>query len=304
MTFFNPLLLPNVEGADPFITFHDGLYYLSVTRGDHISFFRAPTLGGLRNAPEEVVWRDAHPDRHTAMWAPEFVRIEGRWWCYYTAANGRGRHRCHVLRGHERDLMGPYEYAAQLRTDAHDRQYAIDFSVLPTPGGLFGIWAGHPDHRLFISRMSGPSELIGERQLLEADGFGCEEVREGPNCIWRDGRIFLVYSACDARKPDYRLGMLVADENADLLAPKSWRQHPAPVFARDDAARVYGPGHHCFFKSPDGTQDWVAYHAKRTRRLTYKDRVPCAKRIAWNDDGTPDFGTPPPFGAALEEPRD
>ena len=302
MTFQNPLLPSHIDGADPFLTFHDGHYYLAVTRGHHIAFHRAPTLEGLRGAPEEVVWRDPHPDRHTDMWATEFFHLEGRWWAYYTASNGRGRHRCHVLRGHERDLMGPYEYAGQLLTDPGDELYAIDFSVLPMPDGLYGIWAGHPNHRLFISRMSSPTQLIGERQLLEADGFGCAEVREGPFCLRRNGRVFLVYSACDARKADYKLGMLVADETADLLRPESWAQHPNPVFTRDDAVKVYGPGHHCFFKSPDGREDWMAYHAKRTRRLTYHDRVPCAKRIGWNEDGVPDLGTPPAFGLALEEP--
>ena len=302
MTFQNPLLPDMKDGADPFLVFHDGQYHLSATRGEHLSWYRAPTLAGLRAAREEIIWQDAHAQRHIDMWAPEFFHLEGRWWCYYTASDGRGRHRALVLRGHESDLMGPWEFAEQLLTDSTDEQFAIDFSVIQTPQGLFGVWAGHPDHRLFLSRMSSPTQLVGERVLIEAEGFGCKEVREGPFCLRRNGRVFLVYSACDARKADYKLGMLSADEDSDLTQQASWTQGSEPVFTRDDAAKVYGPGHHCFFKSPDGSEDWIAYHAKTTRKWTFADRVPCAKRISWNEDGTPNLGTPPAFGVDVDEP--
>jgi len=300
--FSNPLLPIEREGADPFLTFHDGEYFLSVTRGDTIAFHRAPTLAGLYDAPEQIIWRDSHSQRHTAMWAPEFFRLEGHWWCYYCAGDGRGRHRSYVLRGHPSDLGGPYEFAAQLQSDANDEHFAIDFSIIQAASGLYGVWAAFPDHRLFVARMDSPTQIGSERVLLAAEGFGCEEVREGPFCLRRNGRIFLVYSVCDARRADYKMGMLVANESADLTNPASWTQHPRPVFQRDDEEKVYGPGHHCFFKSPDGSEDWLCYHAKTSTAFTYDDRVPCAKRIGWNPDGTPNLGTPIGFGTMLPEP--
>ncbi|BCM90214.1 extracellular exo-alpha-(1-_5)-L-arabinofuranosidase [Abditibacteriota bacterium] len=298
--FSNPLL-PR-DGADPFLIWNDGEYFLSVTRGKHLSFYRAPTLAGLRDAQEQIFWSDSHPQRCTEIWAPEFFHLDGRWWCYYTASDGKGRHRMWVLRGHETDLGGPWEFGAQLKTDEGDALYAIDLTVIQSPRGRFAVWAGHPGHRLFISPMESPSVLGSERMLLEASGFGCPDIREGPFCLRRNGRIFLIYSACDARSADYKLGMLSADENADLMDAASWTQHPDPVFTRNDRAKVYGPGHHCFFKSPDGTQDWMAYHAKKSRRWTFTDRVPCAMRITWNEDGTPNLGTPPAFGEEQTEP--
>ena len=299
--FSNPIFFAH-EGADPFMAFHDGLYYLSVTRGLYLSFYRSPTLSGLRDAPEEIIWRDSHPQRHVDMWAPEFFHLDGRWWCYYTASDGMGRHRMWVLRGHEHDLIGPWEFASQLQTDEGDALYAIDLTVVETPRGRFAVWAGHPNHRLFISRMKSPTVLEGQRMMIEASGFGCDIVREGPSCLKHAGRIFLAYSMCDARDANYRIAMLQADENADLMDPASWIQHPDPVFTRSNKAEVYGPGHHCFFKSPDGSEDWMAYHAKTTPAWTYDDRVACAKRISWNEDGTPNFGAPPAFGEELDEP--
>lgn len=298
--FSNPLL-PR-DGADPFLLWNNGEYFLSVTRGTHISFYRAPTLAGLRNAPEQIIWQDSHPERCVDMWAAEWFHLEGRWWCYYTASDGKSRHRAWVLRGQEHDLGGPYEFAGLLRTDDDDALYAIDFSLVETPRGRYGCWAGHPGHRLFLSRMESPTLLTGGRVLLEASGFGCPDIREGPFFLKRNGRVFLIYSACDAQTADYKLGMLSADENDDLMDTKVWTQHPDPALTRDDSIGVYGPGHQSFFQSPDGTQDWIAYHAKTTAKDTYADRVPCAKPFTWNSDGTPNFGAPLAFGLELEEP--
>src|SRR5690606_7750857 len=97
----------------------------------------------------------------------------------------------------------------------------------------------------------------------------------------RNGRIFLVYSMCGANEPDYRLGMLVADEDADLTDPDSWTQHPEVAFSRNDEAGLYGPGHNFFFKSPDGTQDWIVYHAKTSTQITYADRTARAQPFTW-----------------------
>lgn len=58
MTFRNPLC---PQGADPFLTWHDGWYFLSATRGSYISLRRARRLAELADAPEEVVWQDETP---------------------------------------------------------------------------------------------------------------------------------------------------------------------------------------------------------------------------------------------------
>ncbi len=96
--------------------------------------------------------------------------------------------------------------------------------------------------------------------------------------------------------------MLVADENADLLDPRSWRQHPEPVFTRADANGVFGPGHNGFFRSPDGTEDWIVYHGKTSSAYTYRGRTTRAQKFTWNNDGTPNFGAPLPLEAVLDEP--
>src|SRR5688572_17026369 len=93
MTFRNPL---KQDGADPWITYYDGWYYLSTTTASDVKIRRARHIGALKDAPDEVVWKDAHPSRFRDLWAPEFHLLEGsngpRWYLYYTASDGEDTH--------------------------------------------------------------------------------------------------------------------------------------------------------------------------------------------------------------------
>jgi GH43 family beta-xylosidase len=301
-TFSNPIN----PGPDPWLVFHKGHFYLTTTQGDCIRMWKAATLAGLKTAKPHLLWRDEDPSRSDGLWAPEFHFISNRWYLYYTAmASTRvdTTHRMHVLESKGDDPLGPYHYKARLFDPKNDF-YSIDGSVFqhPKDGVWYFLWAAHPGHRIRIARMENPWTLIGASVELPAYGFGCEEVREGPVVLRRNGRLFLTYSACDTGKPDYKLGMLIADEMTDVMNPASWLQHPEPVFGRNDDASVYGPGHHGFFMSPDGTEDWIVYHGKNSSEYTYRGRTTRAQKFTWNPDGTPNFGKPLPLSAVLAEP--
>jgi GH43 family beta-xylosidase len=301
-TFQNPLN----PGPDPYLRYFRGYYYLTTTQGDCIRMWQAKTLGGLKTATPAVVWRDSNPARSQGIWAPEFHFITNRWYLYYTATSSDKQddnHRLHVLESAGTDPLGPYTYKGRLINPTNDH-YAIDGTVFQNPGdGLwYAIWAARPGHVLTIAQMANPWTLRGNGVVIPASGFGCEEVREGPQVLAHGAQLFLVYSACDTGKPDYMLGMLMANTNADLMNPASWKQYPEPVFTRNDAAGVFGPGHNGFFKSPDGTQDWIVYHAKTTSEYTYRGRTTRAQPFTWHADGTPDFGRPLPLSAVLSEP--
>jgi hypothetical protein len=56
---------------------------------------------------------------------------------------------------------------------------------------------------------------------------------------------------------------------------------------------VYAPGHNGFFKSPDGMEDWIVYHANDADDYQCNgQRSTRVQKINWNADGTPDFGVP------------
>ena len=300
--FANPLN----PGPDPWMLWHDGNFYLTTTQGDCIRMWKAPSLAALKTTNGVVVWRDADPTRSHGIWAPEFHFITNRWYMYYTAMAATkvdATHRLHVLESEGLDPMGPYHYKARLFDPANDF-YAIDASTFKHPGDQrwYLVWAAHPGHRLRIARMANPWTLESKSVVIPASGFGCEEVREGPVVLQRNGKLFLTYSACDTGKPDYKLGMLIADARDDALDPASWKQHPIPIFERSDTAGVFGPGHHGFFQSPDGKEDWIVYHAKTTSAYTYAGRTTRAQPFKWNDSGLPEFGSPLPLSAEIPEP--
>jgi GH43 family beta-xylosidase len=296
-TFRNPIKL----GADPWLTYYDGWYYLSTTDGVDVRIRRAKRLGELKDARDQVVWKDDDRSRNRDIWAPEFHMFDGgdgpRWYLYYTATHGpEPGHRIYVAESEGKDPMGPYHFKAKLLTDPKDEHYAIDLHPVKLPDGrMYAIWCGRPSpagQGLYIARMSNPWTIEGRRQYLDVSGLGCDVVREGPVTLQRDGKVFLIYSVCAADTPDYRLGMTIADAKSDLLDPASWRQHPKAVFQRADDRGVYGPGHNFFFKSPDGKEDWIAYHAKPGTKITYGDRSTRVQKFTWTPEGLPDFGIP------------
>lgn len=298
--FRNPLN----TSADPSVMYHQGSYYVATTRGNRIGIWRSPSLATLLNAPEEVVWRDSDPSRNTQMWAPAFRHVGSRWYIYYTASDGvDANHRMYVLESAGDNPMGPYSFKAKI---ADFGEYAIDGEPITHNGQTYFVWTG-PGRgqggpaQLYIARMSNAWTTTGSRVAIPASG-GCTEVREGPTPLYRNGRTFLTYSTCDTGKPDYQLWMKSIANGANPMVAANWTQHAGPVFSRNDATGVWGPGHHSFFKSPDGTEDWIAYHGKNTSTYTYAFRTTRAQRFTWNADGTPNFGRPLAAGATQNLP--
>ncbi|MBX3084424.1 MAG: glycoside hydrolase family 43 protein [Anaerolineae bacterium] len=303
-TFANPIN----HGPDPWMTYYAGNYYLTTSQQDCIRMWNAPTISGLADAPGVVVWQDDNPARNKQVWAAEFHQIGDRWYMYYTASDGEdNHHRLFVLESAGSDPLGPYHFKAQM-TDF----WAIDPGLLILPNGdLYFLWTGHQGNGsvgnvLFIARMSNPWTIQGEGVLISTPDYDWERcgfpVNEAPELLQRNGKIFLIYSASDTGTPDYCLGMLTARADADLLDAASWDKTPHPVFCRDDANGVFGTGHNGFFKSPDGTEDWIVYHAKTVSDYTYHGRITRAQPFHWNSDDTPNFGKPVALGQPLKKP--
>lgn len=157
-----------------------------------------------------------------------------------------------------------------------------------------------------MAKMSNPWAITGTPVRLSRPTYGWEtagyKVNEGPFALQHNGRTFITYSASHCNGPNYRLGMLTY-VGGDPLAASSWTKSAHPVFQRDDAAGVFGPGHNSFFSSPDGTETWIAYHANSSASdgcgTTRTTRV---QKISWHADGTPDLGTPVSTSTVLPAP--
>ncbi|MZD05385.1 family 43 glycosylhydrolase [Streptomyces sp. SID5785] len=300
-TFRNPLN----TGPDPFVTYANGAYHLTTTQGDSIRMWSSPSLATLLDADPVTVWTDTDASRNQHIWAPEFYRFGERWYLYYTADDGTDdHHRLYVLESQGDDPAGPYHFKAKLAPPNHADDFAIDPGILQHDGRLYLAYSGinpYQHNGLNIAPLENPYTLSGDAVAIDAAG-GCPEVREGPEFLHRGGRTWMTYSTCDTGKPDYQLWMKSLPDGADPLVPGNWTQHSGAVFSRADEHGVFGPGHHAFFTSPDGTEDWIVYHAKTTSVNTYTDRTTRAQKIGWNADGSPDLGTPLAMGATQDLP--
>ncbi|OGO79693.1 MAG: hypothetical protein A2Y21_07065 [Clostridiales bacterium GWC2_40_7] len=123
-------------------------------------------------------------------------------------------------------------------------------------------------------------------------------LNEGPEVIQRNGKIFVIYSASGSWTADYCLGQLTCT-NGNVLNAASWTKKSTPVFSK--SGNVYDPGHHCFVKSLDGTQDWIVYHSSIDSGGSW-NRCISMKSFTFNGDDSPNLGTPTQWGTSVAVP--
>jgi GH43 family beta-xylosidase len=256
------------------------------------------TIAELKAATPQVIWEDDTSSRCCNMWAPEFFLLNGpnglRWYHYYTAGDGDdlGTQRSHVLESEGLNPMGPYQYRGQLLG-----YWAIDGSILEHDGDryfMFSSWNG-PTQNVYIIQMSNPWTVTGNRTLLTSPTYaweqqGSDPVNEGPEPLYHGGRTFVTYSASQCAHPGYKLGLLelVGDNPLDA---GDWTKRSTPVFQAANGA--YGSAHNGFFVSPDGTENWLVYHATtNSGGSCWIDRTTRIQPFTWNGDGTPNFDEP------------
>lgn len=306
----NPLI---EQRADPFITKHtDGYYYFtaSVPEYDRIEIRRAPTLEELRHASPVVVWRKHEAgDLSANIWAPEIHYIRGKWYIYFAAArtsetqDGLFDHRMYALEcAAANPLEGDWKECGQIKTAWES--FCLDATVFEHEETLYYLWAQKDpaipgNSNLYLSAMSDPLTLIGPQVMISTPEYPWEiigfKVNEGPAVLKRGGRIFITYSA-SATDHHYAMGLLYANDDADLLDPQSWTKLDSPVFSTNEENSQYGPGHNCFTLSEDG-QDVLVYHARSYKQITGDplydpNRHARVKRFTWDDNGFPVFGVP------------
>jgi GH43 family beta-xylosidase len=305
-TFRNPLLR---SGPDPWVTFQNGYYYEMNTTGVNLIIRKAKNMSDLGHAERKVVWVPPSSGPYSAqLWAPELHFVRGKWYIYFAADSGQNEtHRNWVLEDASADpLSGDWTFKGQL-TDRTNK-WAIDPSVFEEAGRLYALWSGWPGDSngrqdIYIAELENPWTVKSKRVKISSPHYKWEKigtqnppyvgVNEGPEILKKEGTLFLVYSASGCWTDRYTLGMLTAEQGSNLLNPKSWKKSHDPIFSSNPEGHAYGPGHNGFFKSPDGTQDWIIYHANPEPGLGCKNsRSPRMQPFTWKADGSPDFGKP------------
>jgi len=299
-TFTNPL---NSSSPDPWMLYYNGNYYLSATTWGQsasvgLNMWKASTIAGLKTATPVQIWQDNTASRCCQIWAPEFHLLNGpngtRWYLYYTAGTSGAccdNQRLHVLESAGTDPMGPYTYKGQLLPG-----WAIDGSILKVGSTnylLYSQWQG-ADQGVYIIQLSNPWTTTGSGVRISYPTYSWETVggrtNEAPVALYHGSDTFVIFSASSCNTDDYKLGQLKLT-GSNPMSASSWTKKSTAIFQK--SGTVYAPGHNGFFKSPDGTEDWIVYHANSTSGNNCNmQRTARIQKFTWNTDGSPNLGTP------------
>lgn len=275
------------DRADPFVMRgSDGYYYFTASYPmygkddpegyDRIILRRAKTVAALAFAEEKTIWDEKNSDlSHRFIWAPEIHEIGGRW-CVLFAASGSSDNvwdiDCHVITCEGGD---PYNdpwidrgrFTACEGDDFSFRGFSLDMTYFECGGKHYVAWAqngGNSNVYLAPINPDEPWKTTAPAMLLTKPEYDWERVRipvnEGAAALVDGGKVYLAFSA-SATGPEYCIGLLTADENADLMNPESWKKHNEPLLTSADLEGEYGPGHNSFVKDENG--GWLmVYHSR------------------------------------------
>jgi GH43 family beta-xylosidase len=310
-TFVNPIM----SGSDPWIIQRGNTYYYTHTMGNRIVLWKSTSISQMASAPSVEVFKPVSGQPFGAnVWAPELHYLNDKWYMYFTAGTGADEtQRTWVLENPAADPTSG-TWTMKGRIFAGDTDFwGIDGTVLEYNSQMYFLWSGRPnqsiqDQNIYIAKMQNPWTLEGPSVLLSKPELNWERlggpVNEAPQVLKNaGGQVFMVYSASGCWTDDYALGMLTLKTGGDPMNAADWTKGNSPVFTKSPAANAFGPGHNAFFKSPDGREDWIMYHANNNSgEGCGEKRNVRIQKFTWNASGVPQFGTPERTGVGLVKP--
>lgn len=239
-----------------------------------------------------------------------------------TAWNGctgtPSNHRMYVLESENEDAFSTYTFKGQIKEleadyieddgwknaeyNIKDGHWAIDQSIFKWNGKLYAVWSGWSgyksvDQRIYIAEMSNPYTISSARVELSRPEYAYETysvipaVNEAPQAlISPDGNTLnIAFSVNRFDDATYSLGLLTLTENGDPLNAEDWTKTDKPVFETNLDSSTYSVGHCSFVPSPDGSDYYAVYHARRGADTDTNPREIRTQQFYWNTDGTPCF---------------
>lgn len=271
---------PLFEGADPFILYWEGKYYIYPTAQHNEKENNLADMGYQVYISEDLEnWEckgfalhrdDVKGDKW--FWAPEITVRDGKFYMVYTAEE-------HLGIAVADSPLGPFK---QQEKKWLSEERAIDGHFFIDDDGttyLYYVRLGR--NRIFVAKMSDDLMSIDEENEQFLFGAGDQEwenydclVAEGPFVIKHNGLYYLTYSSNHTRSPYYAIGYAVSD---NPMGPfKKFEGNP--ILKKTD--KIVGVGHHSFAKV--GENKWIcAYHSHfsaeqfrpRVVRLDYAEFV-------------------------------
>ncbi|WNO53421.1 family 43 glycosylhydrolase [Stakelama saccharophila] len=243
------------DGADPSAMVVDDTVYLYPTHdGETLSAWASDDLEHWRREGPlldiaDIDWIDDDGARFHALWAPDMVAANGKYFFYYAVGPQNptpsriGVAICDTPTGPCRDSGKPL-------VGGGDGFEAIDPMVYvdPASGRRLLYAGGSAGSTLRLWELADDMVTVARRVPVNQP----PHFTEGAFMHRRDGRYYLSYSHGRYNDASYQVHYATADSPTG-----PWR-YQGVLLKSDD--RYKGPGHHAFFKSPIDGRWWIAYH--------------------------------------------
>lgn len=315
--------------ADPFVWQHQGTYYAIGTgpaeAAGAVNDLHKQKVFPLLRSPDLNNWeftgnalKRPDPALGDNFWAPEIAYCDGRFYLYYSVGHEDKHHQLRVAAS--ADPLGPYEDVGAPLVDPKRCAFAIDPSPFQDDDGQWYLFYAQdfldsddgvrPGTALVVDRLVTMTQLAGEptvvlrarhdwqRFLADRPMYGGIydwHTLEGPCVRKHHNRYYCFYSGGRWETDSYGVDYGVADH---VMGPYSDAGNESgPRVLRSLPDKVLGPGHNSFATSPDGSTEYVVYHAwdigMNARRM-------CIDRLLWTAAGPRCVGptwTPQAFSA-------
>lgn len=301
--------------SDPCICNYNGLFFMSSTQTNTVTFRTSRTIEGLRYAkPYDVFRIEGGTDGEANLWAQEMHVIKGIPYIFTTVGlDGWSSVQCHVLRciGDPTDPSSWETPRLVIKANGKplydENGIGLDMTYFEVNGVHYVMWSG----RTFLDKTSGheiarpadvliatvdpdsPWKLTSEPQLIARPMYGwdrCEsEVVEGPYLLRHQDDLFVTISGSSTALPDlYCIGLLHAKAGTNLLNPENWSRTPYPILTKESVTGEFGPGHNMFIKDPVSGDDLFVYHAvphdDENKAIGRRMGI---RRVHWTAEGLP-----------------
>lgn len=264
-TYQNPVC----PGADPYILYHEGKYYLYAT--NLTTAYDVYTSSDLQNWMYEGICAEGLWGLTSNYWAPEVFAYEGKFYMVATVD-------WHVGIAVADHPLGPFvandTWLLEGSIDGHifidddGRKYLY---VHNADGGKSGI-SGYE----LTDDMSAIKEGSFAKLALARGGEAWERYTlEGPYMLKYNGRYYLTYSGSGYEDDGYSVGYSVSDSPLGTFV--SYELNPVLTMT----PQVHGCGHHSFTVSPDGSEMLIVYH-KHYDLNTVHPRQTCIDRVRFS----------------------
>ena len=273
---------PMQTGADPFVLFYEGKYYMYSTtetgkvlvgandfatetdEGDGIYVYVSSDMKSWEKHGYALKKGDSMGEKW--FWAPEVLEYRGKFYMVYASEE-------HIAIAQADHPLGPFK---QEETRWLREGKSIDGSFFVDDDGTGYLYYVRLDgqNRIYVAKMK--DDLSGIEKEYENCLIAAEEpwetldclIAEGPFALKHKGLYYLTYSCNHTRCIDYAVGYAVSKSPTGPFE----KYANNPILIRKGG--LIGVGHHSFAYAPDGTL-MCAYHCHNVNSSYFKPRMSC-----------------------------